>query len=62
MLKQNILQVYINQKDEITIAKGAFEKLSEPISIESVSISRNEAAQVIKALKRLISEIDAEIF
>jgi len=44
MLKQNILQVYINQKDEITIAKGAFEKLSEPISVESVSISRSEAA------------------
>jgi hypothetical protein len=62
MLRQNILQVYINQKDEITIAKGAFENLREPISVESVSISRNEAAQVVKALKKLISEMDAEVF
>jgi hypothetical protein len=62
MLQQNILQVYLNQREEITIAKGEFENLSTPIAVESISISRNEADQVIKALKRLVAKIDAENF
>lgn len=62
MLSQNIVQVYINQKDEITVANGEFEKLSAPVKIESVSISMSEAKQVIKALKELVAELDKRTF
>lgn len=62
MLKQNVLQVYRNQKGEITIAKGLFEKLSEPVVMDSVSVSSQEAKQIIKALKNLIDEIESEMF
>lgn len=58
MLKQNILQVYINQKNEITIAKGSFEKLSEAVAVESVSVSAYEANQIIKALKSVINSME----
>ena len=58
MLQQNIIQVYENQRSQITIAKGEFKGVSERVEIESISISASEARQVIKALKDVLSDME----
>lgn len=58
MLQQNIIQVYENQRDEITIAKGRFNGLAESVQIESVSLSASEAKQVIKAMRAILSDME----
>lgn len=58
MIRQNIIQVYENQRSEITIAKGEFKGVSENTKIESISLSASEARQVIKALKDVLSNME----
>lgn len=58
MLHQNIIQVYENNKGEITIAKGEYAGISDPVQIESISLNQAEAKKVIKAIKSVLSEME----
>lgn len=58
MLSQNIIQVYENNKGEITVAKGEYVGVSDAVQIDSISLNKDEARKVIKAIKSVLSEME----